>query len=142
MVTAMRAIVPVLAAVLAACAGNAVAPRGPESRPWLTSSPTSKVIDGHRVAGVAKIVLPEDILRALQKSKPTKLTIETKVCIDRGGDLGEVSVVNPSEDAAVKKAAEYVTDVIKVTWRYSPFTRDGKPIRACIHVIFNYVFHR
>jgi protein TonB len=87
-----------------------------------------------RVSGDPQIQLPPAALGQVRDAGKTRLEVTALLCVDETGAPESVSFRQPSGFPAVD-------DAIRAgmrTWRYAPFTVDGRPARACAIVRFTY----
>lgn len=84
------------------------------------------VVRGHRVVDVRSQPHAPDVPWDLRKSDDLQAGV-FRLCISEEGKVYDVSVVQGTGQPALDDS--WIAAL--KTWRYTPYTRDGKPVRAC-----------
>jgi protein TonB len=93
-----------------------------------------RMLEGQRIAGTREIQLPDSVLSSLRSSGTTKLRVSTQLCIDEAGRAASIRV---SGSAGYELVESTIRNAME-QWRYRPWVVNGKTMRACVNVTFNY----
>jgi hypothetical protein len=94
----------------------------------------AKIVEGHRVEGVAQIPPSDDDRRTMWKSRVQKLFATVKLCLSETGVVNGITLLRPSGLSTYDRE---LCEHIKL-WRYQPYELNGTPIEVCTGVSFVY----
>lgn len=92
-------------------------------------------LEQQRIAGDKHILPPDEVRLAMKRANQSRLVTTMKMCLDANGSVESVLSLKssgyPSYDTLL-------ATTIKRTWKYRPFTINGKAVPVCTSVTFIY----
>jgi outer membrane biosynthesis protein TonB len=110
---------------------DAVQPPDPPKPPETIAQ---EMIEGQRIAGTERILLPANVLALLRRDNVSQVQAVARICVDEQGNAASIRFRRPSGYSSVDEVIE--REMSK--WRYRPWLVKGQAVSACFVVIFNY----
>jgi hypothetical protein len=91
-------------------------------------------LEGQRVSGDPRILLPDGVLSMLRGQGVDRLGVAVRLCVDATGRPSSIGFARSSGYAQVDEVIRREIG----RWRYSPWMVDGVATAACFPVVFQY----
>lgn len=99
---------------------------------------TETALKGYLISGKTQIRPPETVKHAMLRSGKDRVDGVVRLCIDERGAITQSKLLSstghPDYDRRLVAGVR--------SWRYQPYTRDGKPIAVCTAIRFVYVLRK